>query len=101
MLAHVNIIPEMNHNEIVGLGRPVALNKKIVRSFLHNPQAHPRNKIRTNVVKEITKDGQLALDMENEIHRDTLLTRDGEVIHARVLELLGLTPDAPAEERKE
>lgn len=56
MLAHVNIIPEMNHNEIVGLGRPVALNKKIVLIFLHNPQAHPRNKIRTNVVKEITKD---------------------------------------------
>ncbi len=55
MLAHINIIPEMNHNEIVGLGRPAAFNKKIVLIFLVDPHAHPRNKIRAKVVKEIIR----------------------------------------------
>jgi NAD(P) transhydrogenase subunit alpha len=35
------------------------------------------------------KDGQLNLDLEDEIVRDTLVTRDGAVAHPRVLELLG------------
>ncbi len=55
ILAHINIIPEMNHNEIVGLGRPEALNKKIVIIFLNDPEAHPRNKVRVKIMKEIIK----------------------------------------------
>jgi len=55
MLAHINIIPEMNHNEIVGLGRPEALNKEMVLIFLNDPHAYPRNKIRVAVIKEIVK----------------------------------------------
>jgi NAD(P) transhydrogenase subunit alpha len=35
------------------------------------------------------KDGQLNLNLEDEIVRDTLVTRDGAVVHPRVLELLG------------
>ena len=35
------------------------------------------------------KDGQLNLDLEDEIVRETLVTRDGAVVHPRVLELLG------------
>lgn len=53
VLAHINIIPEMNHNEIVGLGRPEALNGKLVVIFLNDPRAHPRNKLRVGVVKQI------------------------------------------------
>lgn len=50
-------------------------------------------------LKEITtKEGVLALDMENEIHRDSLLTRDGVVVNARVRDILGLPAlDPPAE----
>jgi len=53
----------------------------------HASQMFSRNL--TTFLKELTnKEGQLALDMNNEIHRDTLLTRDGEVVHPRIVELL-------------
>jgi len=56
ILAHINIIPEMNHNEIVGLGRPEELNEKLLAIFLNDPQAHPRNRIRVRITKELIKD---------------------------------------------
>jgi glucose/mannose-6-phosphate isomerase len=55
VLAHINIIPEMNHNEIVGLGRPEALNEKLLLIFLDDPHAYPRSRIRIQLVKEIVK----------------------------------------------
>jgi glucose/mannose-6-phosphate isomerase len=51
VLAHINVIPEMNHNEIVGLGKPDALNSQISMIFLHDPAAHPRNKLRVQFLK--------------------------------------------------
>lgn len=53
VLAHINVVPEMNHNEIVGLGRPEVLRKEFVVVFLNDPRAHPRNKLRVHVVKQI------------------------------------------------
>jgi len=55
MMAHTNIIPEMNHNEIVGFGRPQSINKNLLLIFLNDPKSHPRNKIRVDIVKEIIK----------------------------------------------
>jgi NAD(P) transhydrogenase subunit alpha len=43
----------------------------------------------------LVRDGRLALDAADEITRETLLTRDGAVVHPRVREALGL-PAAPA-----
>jgi NAD/NADP transhydrogenase alpha subunit len=40
------------------------------------------------VGKDGAKQASLALDVGDEITRDTLLTRDGAVVHARVKELL-------------
>ncbi len=40
-------------------------------------------------LQHIAKDGSIALDSEDEILRETLLTRDGSVVNPRVLELLG------------
>lgn len=54
-LVHINIIPEMNHNEIVGLGRPGVLNEEIVLVLLNDPKAHPRNKIRARILKQLIK----------------------------------------------
>lgn len=56
----------------------------------HASQMYARNL--TTFLKEIVKDGKMALDMQNEVHRDTLVTRGGEVVNARVRELLGLSP---------
>jgi len=40
----------------------------------------------------MVKEGRLEVDAEDEIVRETLLTRDGKVVHPRVLELLGESP---------
>jgi NAD(P) transhydrogenase subunit alpha len=40
--------------------------------------------------KYLIKDGRLALDREDEIVRETLVTHAGEVVHPRVRELMGL-----------
>lgn len=54
----------------------------------HASQMFAKNVV--TFLKELTKDGELALDMDNEVHAGTLLTRGGEVVHPRVRELLGL-----------
>jgi len=38
----------------------------------------------------LVKDGELHLNMEDEIIRDTLLTHKGEVVNAQLREMLGL-----------
>lgn len=55
IIAHINVIPEMNHNEIVGLGRPRALNKSILPVFLNDPKAHARNKARLGIMSRLIK----------------------------------------------
>jgi len=40
----------------------------------------------------LVKDGSLAVNLEDEIVRESLLTRDGEVVNPRVREALGLPP---------
>ncbi len=55
ILCHTNIVPEMNHNEIVGLGMPEKINKHMAVLFLNDPGAFPRNKRRVEIVKEIIK----------------------------------------------
>jgi NAD(P) transhydrogenase subunit alpha len=41
-------------------------------------------------LRHVTKDGALRLDPEDEIARDSLVARDGDVVNARVRQLLGL-----------
>ena len=53
----------------------------------HASQMYAKNLV--TFMKELTKDGELNLDMENEVLLGTLLTRDGSVVLPRVKELLG------------
>ena len=46
----------------------------------------------------LVKDGKLQLNMDDEIVRETMLTRDGEVVNARVREFFSLPP-LPAESK--
>lgn len=55
----------------------------------HASQMFARNMV--TFIKEITQQSEFALDMENEVHRDTLLTHGGEVVNARVKALLEST----------
>jgi NAD(P) transhydrogenase subunit alpha len=51
-------------------------------------------------LRSLVKEGELVIDPEDEVTAGTLLCRDGEVVHPRVRELLGLSapsaPEAPA-----
>jgi NAD(P) transhydrogenase subunit alpha len=54
----------------------------------HASQMYAKN-IQTFLL-HLIKDGAVQLNMDDEITRDTLVTRDGEVVHPQVRELLGL-----------
>jgi glucose/mannose-6-phosphate isomerase len=64
-ICHTNVIPEMNHNEIVGLGRPKKFNRDTLLVFLHDPETSPRNLRREKIMKEIIRD-----DLKNIIDID-------------------------------
>ena len=55
----------------------------------HASQMYAKN-IATFLKYLIGKDGQIALHLEDEIVKETLVTHGGEVVHARVRELMGL-----------
>jgi NAD(P) transhydrogenase subunit alpha len=55
----------------------------------HASQMYARNL--AALVRHLIKDGSIAVDLEDQITRETLLTRGGEVVHPRVRELLGLS----------
>ena len=50
----------------------------------------------TTFLANLTQDGQLVVNTDDEITRESLVTRDGQVIHAKVRELLGLGEPATA-----
>jgi NAD(P) transhydrogenase subunit alpha len=56
----------------------------------HASQLYARNL--TNFVVNLAADGELQLDKDDEIVRESMVTRGGEVVHPRVREALGLPP---------
>lgn len=64
----------------------------------HASQMYAKNV--TTFVQNLIKDGELRLNLDDEIIRDTLLTHEGEVVNVQVRELLGLAvATQPSEER--
>jgi NAD(P) transhydrogenase subunit alpha len=61
----------------------------------HASQMYARNL--TAFLVNLVKDGKVQFNEADEIHRETLLTRDGEIVNARVREFLGLPARAAAE----
>ena len=59
----------------------------------HASQMYARN-VMAFVQNFVTK-GEIKLSLEDEINRDTMVTKDGEVVNARVREALGMAA-APA-----
>ena len=59
----------------------------------HSSQMYGRN-IVTFLKNMMTKEGALNIDLNDEITRDSLVVRDGEIVNARVQELLGATSSA-------
>jgi proton-translocating NAD(P)+ transhydrogenase subunit alpha len=61
----------------------------------HASQMYSKNVV--TFLQHLIKEGKLQIDLEDEITRETLLTRDGDVAQPRVRELLGLGAPATAE----
>jgi NAD(P) transhydrogenase subunit alpha len=57
----------------------------------HSSQMYGRN-IVTFLKNMMTKEGALNIDLNDEITLDSLVVHDGEIVNARVRELLGATP---------
>jgi NAD(P) transhydrogenase subunit alpha len=62
----------------------------------HASQMYAKNI--TTFLLHLVHDGQLRLDPENEIVRDTLIARDGKVVNPRVCEVLGIQPPSTGEQ---
>ena len=62
----------------------------------HASQMYAKN-IATFLLNMV-KDGQLNLDMEDEITRETLVTQDGKIANPRVAEILGIEIESPAKD---
>lgn len=95
--AHVNVIPEMNHNEIVGLGRPEKFNPDALLVFLNDPGAHRRNKLRVRVLKELVRNELRAMvDVEpkgrNRLQRIFWTIMLGDFISCYVAVATGIDP---------
>ncbi len=63
----------------------------------HASQMYARNV--SAFLLNLVKDGKLQLNLDDEIVRETMLTRDGEVVNARVREFFSL-PGLPAESKE-
>jgi NAD(P) transhydrogenase subunit alpha len=64
----------------------------------HASQMYAKNL--TNFLVHLVKDGKLQLNMEDEITRETLVTRGGEVVNPRIREYFGMPAVNKIEERK-
>ncbi len=62
----------------------------------HASQMYAKN-IATFLLNMV-KEGQLNLDVEDEITRDTLVTQDGKIANPRVAEILGIEIETPAKD---
>ncbi|MDA0832776.1 MAG: Re/Si-specific NAD(P)(+) transhydrogenase subunit alpha [Planctomycetota bacterium] len=76
---------EINGVTIIG---PVNLPASIP---FHASQMYAKN-ISTLLLHLMTKEGELKLDVTDEIVAGTLLTCDGQIVHSRVRELLSMSP---------
>ncbi len=63
----------------------------------HASQMYSKNL--TNFLTHLTKEGSIEIDTEDEITRETLVTREGEVVHPRVREALDLPQNTESEEK--
>jgi NAD(P) transhydrogenase subunit alpha len=63
----------------------------------HASQMYAKNV--SSFLLHLVHDGRIELDLEDEITRETLVARDGQVVHPRIREALGLDDDNHEQER--
>jgi NAD(P) transhydrogenase subunit alpha len=58
----------------------------------HASQMYAKNM--SSFLAHLVKEGELRIDLEDEITRSTLVSRGGQVVNPRVREAFGLAPEA-------
>lgn len=93
----VDLAAERGGNcELTRPGETVTVNGVTILGPLNLPASIPYHasqmysKNLSTFLKHLVKDGELQLDLEDEITRETLLTKDGEVVQPRIREMLQL-----------
>lgn len=81
----------VNHNGVTVLG-PCNLPSDVP---VHASEMFSKNIL--TFLQLMIRDGQLNINTDDEIIRDTLLTRGGKIVNNRINELLNPTPEVPAE----
>lgn len=66
VLAHGNVLPEQNHNEIVGWEAPSPLHERVAVVALHDRMDHPRVVRRFSLTRELVREREaLWIDLES------------------------------------
>jgi NAD(P) transhydrogenase subunit alpha len=93
----VDLAAETGGNcELTKAGQPVSADGVTILGPVNIPATVPYHasqmysKNIATLLLHLVKEGSLALNLEDEITRETLVSRGGEVVHPRVRELLGL-----------
>lgn len=96
-MAYFNILPELNHNEVVGTEFPKDLVDKISLVFLRSADDHPRVTKRFEITKDMLKN-RISDIIEVHAEGDTFLTRMfyltylGDVMSIYLALLYGINP---------
>jgi glucose/mannose-6-phosphate isomerase len=97
VLCHTNVFPEHNHNEIVGMGRPVHPGRQNVVVSLLDRETRARTRLRLDSVLDIAKTGyHRAIPIESEgrsrLARVFSLIMLGDLVSLELARLLGKDP---------
>lgn len=96
-LTYWNILPELNHNEIVGFEKPVELLKQLAVVILRDRDDHPRVQKRIEVSKTIIQDKvsgviEVASTGSSVLARTYSLTYTGDYVSVYLAALYGTDP---------
>lgn len=80
MIARTHILPELDHNEIVGWQQNQDLLKRSVVIWLNDKRMHPRNIARQKITKEVIE-GMPIIQLEFEAPGDTWCQRMFTLVH--------------------
>jgi NAD(P) transhydrogenase subunit alpha len=65
----------------------------------HDASAMYANNL-AKLLAELIDDGQLKLDMDNQVIADSIVCHDGRIVHPKVRQAMGLAPEEPAEDAR-
>ena len=79
-LCHLNVVPEMNHNELVGWGLPMEYYKQVALVWVRHAQEHPRTAKRIEICQQ-RLNSKAGIALELQARGETAIERALHLIH--------------------